>query len=52
MKKMTYPSVLGLQRSKRIQLEKVEQAVEALDLFNHAAEPLRSIATYIIERKK
>jgi geranylgeranyl diphosphate synthase type II len=52
MKKITYPSVLGLQRSKHIQLETVEQAIAALEPFNHVADPLRSIATYIIERKK
>jgi geranylgeranyl diphosphate synthase type II len=51
-KKITYPSVLGLQRSKQIQTEMVEQAVAALDLFHHVADPLRSIAKYIIERKK
>ena len=51
-KKITYPSVLGLQRSKQIQTEMVKQAIAALDLFNHSADPLRSIAKYIIERKK
>ena len=51
-KKITYPSVLGLQRSKQIQAEVIGRAVSALDRFDHGADPLRSIAKYIIERKK
>ena len=50
--KTTYPSVLGLKRSKEIQSELVEAAIKSLQTFNHAAEPLRLIAQYIIERKK
>ena len=51
-KKITYPSVLGLQRSKQIQAEVIGRAVSSLDRFDHGADPLRSIAKYIIERKK
>ena len=50
--KTTYPSVLGLKRSKEIQSELVEAAIKSLQPFDHAAEPLRLIARYIIERKK
>lgn len=50
--KITYPSVLGLKKSKEIQSELVEDAIESLQIFDHAAEPLRRIALYIIERKK
>jgi len=50
--KMTYPSVVGLSRSKEIQKEMVEQAIESLEPFDHGADPLRLIARYIIERKK
>ena len=50
--KITYPSVLGLNRSKEIQREMVESAIEALDPFDHRADPLRHIAQYIIARKK
>jgi len=50
--KITYPSVLGLKKSKEIQSELVEEAIESLRIFDHAAEPLRRIALYIIERKK
>lgn len=50
--KATYPSVLGLIKSKEIQSELVETAIESLRKFDHAAEPLRRIAKYIIERNK
>lgn len=50
--KMTYPAVLGLDRSKVIQREMVLGAIEELREFDERAEPLRRIARYIIERKK
>jgi len=50
--KMTYPAVLGLDRSKVIQQEMVLGAIEDLRGFDERAEPLRRIARYIIERKK
>ena len=50
--KMTFPSVLGLSKSKEIQSEQVQAAIHALDAFDERAEPLRQIARYIIERKK
>jgi geranylgeranyl diphosphate synthase type II len=50
--KITYPAVLGRCKSKEIQRELVEQAVELLKPFDHRADPLRHIAMYIIERKK
>jgi geranylgeranyl diphosphate synthase type II len=50
--KITYPLILGLKRSKEINLELVEAAVESLRTFDHTADPLRLIAHYIIERKK
>jgi geranylgeranyl diphosphate synthase type II len=50
--KMTYPAVLGLDQSKRIQRELVQDAVEELRELEERAEPLRRIARYIVERKK
>ncbi len=50
--KTTYPSVLGLDESKRIQSELVQDAVQQLNEFGEKAEPLRQIAYYVIERKK
>jgi len=50
--KITYPTVVGLSRSKEIQSELVEEAIDSLRAFDHKAEPLRRIARFIIERKK
>ena len=50
--KSTYPSVLGLAESKKIQSALVQEAVQDLKAFGERAEPLRQIAYYIIERKK
>ena len=51
-KKVTYPSVIGLEKSRAVQSELVEKAIEALYAFDNRAEPLRQIARYIIERKR
>lgn len=51
-KKITYPSVLGLNESKAIQNEMVEKALEALKTFDQKADPLRHLAMYIVEREK
>ena len=50
--KNTYPALLGLQGSKEMQEKLVKLAIEALDPFDHRAEPLRQIARYIIQRRK
>ena len=50
--KTTYPAVLGLNRSKEIQRDLVEQAIDFLDPFDHRSDPLREIARYIIVRKR
>jgi geranylgeranyl diphosphate synthase type II len=50
--KITYPATLGLEQSKKIQRNMVEDALAQLRSFDRKADPLRHIATYIIERKK
>jgi geranylgeranyl diphosphate synthase type II len=49
--KITYPLVLGLNRSKDVQKEMVEKAILCLKPFDHRADPLRHVAKYIVERK-
>jgi len=49
--KATYPSLLGLEESKRRAKELVELAVEALGQFGPEANPLREIARFIIARE-
>ena len=48
--KITYPGVFGLKESKQTQKELVDAAVNVLADFDHRADPLRQIASYIIER--
>jgi len=50
--KATYPSLLGLDESKKRAAELVGIALEALEGFDAGAEPLRAIARYIVERRK
>ncbi len=50
--KNTYPSILGLQNSKKFAEELVDKAIDAIADFGEATDPLRHIAKYIIERKK
>ncbi len=50
--KSTYPSLLGLQESKKFAKQLVKNALKAIESFDHRAEPLRAIANYIIARKK
>ncbi len=49
--KATYPALLGVEESKRRATEFVERAVDSLSCFAEAAEPLRMIAGFIVERK-
>ena len=49
--KATYPALLGLESSKEYAQALVVSALQSLESFGSAAEPLRAIARYIIERK-
>ncbi len=51
-KKVTYPAILGLEKSKDIQIKLVKKAIALLDKFDSKADPLREIAKYIIERRR
>jgi len=50
-RKATYPSVLGVEESKRRARELVERAVGALSSFGEEADPLREIARFIVARE-
>ncbi|MBI5893890.1 MAG: polyprenyl synthetase family protein [Deltaproteobacteria bacterium] len=50
-KKITYPSVLGLNESKDRAKELIQIALDAVKDFDDKAEPLRKIAGYVVERK-
>ena len=49
--KVTYPSLFGLEESKRKAKELIESAVDALSPFGPEADPLREIAHFIISRE-
>ncbi|MCJ8205166.1 (2E,6E)-farnesyl diphosphate synthase [Pseudomonas sp. RGM2987] len=49
--KPTYPALLGLDAAKTYALELRDQALAALRPFDAAAEPLRDLARYIVERR-
>ena len=49
--KPTYPALLGLDAAKAYSLELRDQALHALRPFDQAAEPLRDLARYIVERR-
>jgi geranylgeranyl diphosphate synthase type II len=49
--KATYPSVLGVARSRELARELGGRAREALGIFDSRAEPLRMLVTFAVERK-
>jgi geranylgeranyl diphosphate synthase type II len=50
--KSTYPSLIGLETSRQFAQKLVREALQALETFDNKADPLRAIATYVIERKR
>ncbi|MBT8768048.1 (2E,6E)-farnesyl diphosphate synthase [Metapseudomonas boanensis] len=49
--KPTYPALLGLDNAKAYALELHDQALASLQAFGDAADPLRALARYIVERR-
>jgi geranylgeranyl diphosphate synthase type II len=50
--KVTYPAAVGLERSRQAANEMVKDALAAIEGFDDRANPLRSLAHYIITRKR
>ncbi|MBN1283161.1 MAG: polyprenyl synthetase family protein [Proteobacteria bacterium] len=50
--KSTYPAAIGIEAARGQARALVDQAVSAVAIFGEAAEPLRQIARYIVERKR
>lgn len=48
--KPTYPALMGMDEAKQMATELVNDAIETLQPFGEAAEPLKAIAQYIIKR--
>lgn len=51
-KKSTYPSIMGIDKSREFAEKLAGNALQALDGFDNRSDPLRAIAGYIVERKK
>jgi len=51
MRKATYPSVLGVEESKKRAKGLMEMAVDALKELGEDADPLREIARFVISRE-
>ncbi len=48
--KATYPSVLGLEKSRESEREMIDKALAALEVLDDRCEPLRALALYLLER--
>jgi len=51
-KKSTFPSLLGIDESKTFGKKLINNALQALDDFDSRSDPLRGIASYVIERNR
>jgi geranylgeranyl diphosphate synthase type II len=49
--KNTYPLIFGLERSRRIAKDLIDESIRAIDRINGRIEPLKEIARYILNRK-
>ena len=50
--KSTYPAFFGMDKTRKLAREAVDGALAALEDFDHRADPLRSLAEYIINRDR
>lgn len=50
--KSAYPSVLGLEKSKKFAQSLIKEALYAIESFDNNSDPLRAIAAYIIQRNR
>ncbi|MHC4674240.1 MAG: polyprenyl synthetase family protein [Planctomycetota bacterium] len=50
--KQTYPAAIGVQASKKAAEQYAKQAIEALNIFGNAADDLRQLAKFVVERNK
>jgi farnesyl diphosphate synthase len=51
MQKPTYPSILGLDASRKLALEQHEQALAHIEALGERADTLRQLSAYIVERE-
>ena len=51
-RKATYPSIVGMEKSRRIARRLTQRAFDALKLFRGRAEALEALADYLLARDK
>ncbi|MDP8263354.1 MAG: polyprenyl synthetase family protein [Candidatus Ancaeobacter aquaticus] len=51
-KKATYPALYGMEKTKRLLVNKTQEALDALSTFDKKADPLREIARFIAQRDR
>ena len=51
MQKPTYPSILGLEASRKLAMEQHQQALDHLKHMGNSANTLRQLSAYIVERE-
>jgi geranylgeranyl pyrophosphate synthase len=51
VEKSTYPSVLGLEKSRKEAAKLTRQAMDALKPFGKKADRLREVASYLLDRE-
>jgi geranylgeranyl diphosphate synthase type II len=51
MRKMTYPALYGIKKSRQEAEDLISEAIDALVLFSSESDQLRSIARYLIQRR-
>ena len=49
--KNTYPGILGIEQSHKFARDLTDRAIAALERFDSRADPLRAIASYMVERQ-
>jgi geranylgeranyl diphosphate synthase, type II len=50
--KATYPALMGVEKSREFAHELMHRAIDALDAFDDRAEPLRRLASFVVERSQ
>jgi geranylgeranyl diphosphate synthase type II len=50
--KQTYPAAIGVERSRQAAADAAARAIEALEVFGPAADDLRQLVAYVVERDK
>ena len=50
--KITYPALLGMEKSRQLEKELVDEAIKALEPFGREADTLRQLAMALLQRKR